>query len=159
MTFCASFIPNSQGPSSLDQSRCTDVLAAFKQFNEARSDTLYGFWDRIVSNAFRLVRVPDDAVDQWGNSTFSFRPTNLHPHGYGKNTSAFEMDDLQSYTSPEAGDGRIIFQVATEDEIKETVVEGFGWEGTVDWGVVPERQKKGETIEERADVWFRKVTS
>jgi hypothetical protein len=157
ITFCAPYTFDQQLSSSLGRSHCTVVLAAFKKFNDTRLDTLYGFWNRIDTNAFRLVRVPEDGAEQWGNNTFSFRATDLHPHGYGKNTSAFEADDLQSYTNPEAGYGRMVFQVTKADE--KVVIEGFGWEGTVDYGVVPERQKKGKTIQERADVWFRKVSS
>jgi hypothetical protein len=159
MTLCAPHHHNHRNqPLS---SHCATVLASFAQLNDTRTDTLYGFCTppRLDVSAFRLVRAPDDVAEEWGNNTFAFRGTNLYPSGYGKNTSAFEMDDLQDYTTLETGQGRITFKLAPLVVDGEIVVEGLGWQGTGDYGVVPERQRKGKTIEEKADVWFTRVAA
>jgi hypothetical protein len=131
--------------------------------NDTRSDTLYAAWPRLTSSHFRLVRVPvGDDANIWGNNTFAFRPTQLYPNGYGRNTSAFETDTLADYESmrrqPAEGGGRMEF-VLEKDKRKDGKVRviGVGWFGTVDYGVVPNREKPGRTVQDRADVWFEKV--
>jgi hypothetical protein len=147
--------------SSASSSHCSSVLAAFRAMNDTRPDTLYAFWPRIVFSHFRLVRASVGAnADAWGNNTFAVRPTQFYPNGYGRNTSTFETDTLSDYESiqPAEGFGQMVFVVDEEEgKVGKIPVRGVGWFGTVDYGVVPNQDRPGRTVQQRADVWFEKV--
>jgi hypothetical protein len=66
------------------------------------------------------------------------QPRNLFPAGYGRNTSAFEM--------PMDFGATVEFEVGADGS-----VYGMG----VRWSDFPERSKG--SVEERAQVWFRRV--
>jgi hypothetical protein len=136
-------------------SHCGRVLTEFQMMNDTRADTLYASWPRVDASHFRLVRNPLANADKWGNNTFAFRPTSFFPSGYGKNTTGFEGDELNDYEDIKAGYGWMEFVV---EEVNGSVdVKGLGWFGTVDFGVIPERQRSSRTVQERADVWFTKL--
>jgi hypothetical protein len=146
--------------SSVSSSHCSSVLAAVRAINATRPDTLYAAWNRVISH-FRFVRASAGAnADAWGNNTFAIRPTQFYANGYGRNTSAFETDTQADYESmePAEGFGQMVFVLDEEEgEAGKVRVRGGAWFGTVDYGVVPNQDKPGRTVQERADVWFEKV--
>lgn len=73
------------------------------------------------------------------------QPTNLYPKGYGKDKTPFEtaLDGV----NPE---GATVQFVVEGDE-----VIGFGLTSLI--GEVTERERLGSTVEEKAEVWFRKI--
>jgi hypothetical protein len=106
---------------------CRTVLGAFAAAASLEDDTLYAAWPRFWSRHLRV-----------RPATGRFEPANLFPAGYGRNTSAFEMP--------------MDFGAAVEFDVGENgSVYGMG----VRWSDFPERGKG--SVEERAQVWFRRV--
>jgi hypothetical protein len=134
------------------------VLSEFRTVNDTRPDTLYAHWPRVNGTHFRLARVPPTYAAKWGNNTFTVRETSFFPRGFGKNTAAFETDDLSDYENGiEVGYTRM--EAMLEEVDGKVEVKGLGWLGIIGYGLVSERERQGKTIEERADVWFTKVDS
>jgi hypothetical protein len=113
---------------------CKKVLSDFTPFQEIAPDTksLFAAWSRAWSSHVQLSHSK--------NNKFLVRLTALYPHGYGKDTSAFEQ-------SMETED-----TVFVEFVVRHGKVIGCGLFGTV--GQETARERTGVTVEERADVWF-----
>jgi hypothetical protein len=79
-----------------------------------------------------------------GNTTFGFVPTTLFPEGFGENTTSFEV--LQD-AGPLA---RVEFVRGRHGR-----VEGFGLFGLA--GMVLDRERRGSTLQEKAEVWFERT--
>jgi hypothetical protein len=106
---------------------CRTVLEDFAAISPLEVNTLYAAWPRFWSSHLR-VRL----------TTGLFDPTNLFPTGFGRNTSAFE--------SPREPEASAEFDVGDDGRVR-----GMG----VRWGDFPARSKG--SVEERAQVWFRRV--
>ncbi|CAL1697760.1 unnamed protein product [Somion occarium] len=123
-------------------SHCQQILHDFSHFtNESSPPSLYAAVPTIWSSHARFRYV--------GNDTFKLVITYLFPEGYGKDTSPFE-----TYESGEA-EGTARFVVSNKETTRTKSVEGFGLFDMV--GEVTERQRKGGTIEDTAEVWFERV--
>jgi hypothetical protein len=106
---------------------CRAVLDAFAAAASLEDDTLYAAWPRFWTGHLRVRPVAG-----------RFEPANLFPAGYGRDTGAFEMP--------------MDFGAAVEFEVGEDGgVCGMG----VRWSDFPERTEG--SVEERAQVWFRRV--
>lgn len=132
VTFC-------HGSSS--SSYCAQVLSDFAAVDpeDAASGTpkLFAAWPTVLSSHARLVHRSANA--------FYLEITSLFPQGYGADQSPFE----QSRT----GLGGILAEFAFDPETGK--VSGFGVFGII--GDKTERWQNGGTIEERADVWFKRI--
>jgi hypothetical protein len=106
---------------------CRAVLEDFAVISPLEDNTLYAAWPRFWSSHLR-VRL----------TTGLFDPTNLFPTGFGRNTSAFE--------SPREPEASAEFDVGDDGRVR-----GMG----VRWGDFPACSKG--SVEERAQVWFRRV--
>jgi hypothetical protein len=106
---------------------CRAVLEDFAVISPLEDNTLYAAWPRFWSSHLR-VRL----------TTGLFDPTNIFPTGFGRNTSAFE--------SPREPEASAEFDVGDDGRVR-----GMG----VRWGDFPARSKG--SVEERAQVWFRRV--
>lgn len=118
-----------------------DTLAEFNHFDDFSStsnSTLYlAIHNTWVRNA-RLVRSPDQP------HRFSMVYTYLFPHGYGKNESAFELDEMGEFS----GDAQFVVEMGN--------VVGFGMNNS-DVSEVTERQRRGGSVKDTAGVWFEKL--
>lgn len=115
---------------------------------------LYASWPRAWSSHIRLEHLPGSG------EKFTLSATNLFPHGYGLNSSPFELEEngdggefgyfvLEDSDAPAGGDKR-----GTEGKEK---VRGLAL--LLDREAVRARERAsgiGE-VEEVADVWFEKV--
>jgi hypothetical protein len=108
---------------------CAPVLAAFASIAPLDDHTLYAAWPRLWSDHLRVV--PRKGL---------FVPVSLYPAGYGRDKSAFE-------TGTDAG-VHVEFGVGEEG-----MVRGMG----VSWDDWPEGKGEEGSVEERAQVWFRRV--
>jgi hypothetical protein len=106
---------------------CRTVLEDFAATSPLEHNTLYAAWPRFWSSHLR-VRL----------TTGLFDPTNLFPTGFGRNTSAFE--------SPREPEASVEFDVGDDGRVR-----GMG----VRWDDFPEHTEG--SVEERAQVWFRRV--
>jgi hypothetical protein len=118
---------------------CKKVLSDFKPFRVITSNTksLFAAWPRAWLVHLQLLHLEANK--------FSMKITNLYPHGYGKDTSAFEQS-----ISLEEDDSAFV-----EFVVRHGKVVGCGFFGTIGQGT--ERERTGVTVEERADVWFERV--
>ena len=123
-------------------SACRDALDKFAHFeNVTTPDTLYaivpGTW---ISHA---------RVKHSKDNTFYLTGTYLFPNGYGKDTSAFE--------TWEDGTEEATLEFVTEDDLTggAPTVIGVGVRGMV--GETTNLERIGGTVEETAEVYFRKV--
>ncbi|KAI0363941.1 beta-lactamase/transpeptidase-like protein [Pilatotrama ljubarskyi] len=117
---------------------CAGVLSDFSSLGPLDVDTpqLYGAYLTLFSTHARLRHHSDDTFNIW--------LTALFPHGYGKNTTAFE-----TYETGE-GEGQVVFS------IKEGKVVGFSL--IADKAAVAARQRRTQgPLEKTADAWFTKV--
>jgi hypothetical protein len=112
---------------SSSSAHCRTVLDVFAATSKLEDDTLYAVWPRFWNGHLRVR--PAAGV---------FEPTSLFPVGYGRNTSAFEM-----LTDAEAS---VEFDVGDDGSVR-----GMG----VSWEDFLERSEG--SIEERAQVWFRRI--
>ena len=130
-------LTNSSTPSPI----CRDTLSDFSHFDDFSStsnSTLYlAIHNTWVRNA-RIVRSPDHP------HRFSMVFTYLFPHGYGKNKSAFELDEMGEFS----GDAQFVVEMGK--------VVGFGMNNS-DVSEVTERQRRGGGVKEMAGVWFEKL--
>lgn len=120
--------------SSSTSQYCAQTLAAFRIIDayaaaKDNGSELYATWPRAWSSHVRFSHLE-------GNQ-FAISPTTLYPNGYGRNTTPFEEV---------SGTGLVEFVVESSK------VVGFGLSGTV--GEETDREKKGGSVEEIADVWF-----
>jgi hypothetical protein len=125
--------------SQSSSAQCNQTLADFDAIPNATRDassSLYTSWTRLWASHFRLTRQND--------TTFILSPLVLFPNGYGSDTSPWAYED-----EDDSG-ARLEFVLG-----KDGNVEGFGLFGLV--GEVTERERLGNTIEERAEVWFKRV--
>jgi hypothetical protein len=120
-------------------SRCETVLSNFKKLDGSPNNTVYGYYKSpvMIAKEIRLV-----ALD---TNVFNYQATTLFPDGYGANTTAFEVNLLPREAGVEAR------FVAGEDGS----VRGFGLFGLA--GEVLERERTATTIEDQAEVWFKKA--
>jgi hypothetical protein len=129
--------PHSISPQCLRTLRDFAAVPNASRAGTGSRDALYATWPRIWSSHLRL--------DRRDNTTFGVGPVALFPRGYGNNASAFEMGAEGAEMGVRAefefgADGRVV---------------GLGLLGLV--GEVTERERIGLTVEERAEVWFRRV--
>lgn len=129
-----------------DSKHCKQVINDFSSFpKEGASSLLYASLPTIWSSHARLQYA--------GNDTFNNQITYLFPNGYGKDKSPFEANEEGE------SEGTVRFVVNRVKDSNGVVtaeeVLGFGLFDTV--GAVTDREKKGGSIEETADVWFEKV--
>ena len=127
---------------------CSRVLSTFDAIDSTKphasatgKEILYIAWPRIGTSHLRFVRLNEGG----DGNVFSMQPTNLYPEGYGKDETPFEtaLDGV----NPEGATVQFV--------IERGEVTGFGLTGFV--GEVTERERLGSTVEEKAEVWFRKV--
>jgi hypothetical protein len=119
---------------------CLETLANFRSVlgdGALRAADLFGAWPRLRSTHIWFVHQ--------GGTRFALRPTNLYPRGYGKDESAF----LFSTWMGEEG-GPLV-----ECVVEEGAVRGCGLFGTVEQKTMWE--KKGGSVEERAEAWFERA--
>lgn len=129
-----------------DSKHCKQVVNDFSSFpKEGASSFLYASLPTLLSSHACLRNA--------GNDTFNTQITYLFPNGYGKDKSPFE-----AYEEGES-EGTVRFVVNRGKDNNGVVtaedVLGFSLFDTV--GAVTDREKKGGSIEETADVWFEKV--
>ena len=156
LTLCS---PTTPSPSL--SAECKQVIEDFASFPSSAPElddnsTLYASFRTLWSSHARLHYV--------GNDTFQIQITYLFPEGYGKDQTPFE-----TYEDGEAG-GTVRFAVRRGENSNglgmtsmlgertvdmEEEVLGFGLFDTV--GAVTDREKKGGSVEETADVWFERV--
>ncbi|KAI9567885.1 beta-lactamase/transpeptidase-like protein [Boletus coccyginus] len=127
-------------PSSVS-SHCAEVQSNFSivdrvQGNSNPSGDLLAAWSLVLASHLRM--------RHQGGSIFGIYFTSLYPNGYGKDKTPFEIRG-----------------VGTPDGLAEFVIEdggvvGFGISGTV--GRVTERERTHESVRDRAEVWFDRVT-
>jgi hypothetical protein len=120
-------------------SACKIVLSNFKKIDGSLKDNLYGYFSSpvMVSKEIRLVAL--------NANVFSYQATALFPDGYGSNTTAFEVNLLSREAGVEAR-----FVVSEDGSVR-----GFGLFGMA--GEVLERERTATTIEDQAEVWFKRV--
>jgi hypothetical protein len=120
-------------------SRCETVLSNFTKLDGSPNNTVYGYYKSpvMVAKEIRLVAL--------NTNVFSYQATTLFPDGYGSNTTAFEVNLLPREAGVEAR-----FVVDEDGSVR-----GFGLFGMA--GEVLERERTATTIEEQAEVWFKKV--
>lgn len=123
---------------------CDAVLSKFRAVNPTATDkdALFGVWPRIWGNYVHLVRAPHS---EDGNR-FIMDVTDLYPEGYGQDKTPFESS-LLSLENPDGPAAQFVVDGGK--------VVGFGVFGTI--GEETKRQRTGSTVEERAEVWFRRV--
>ncbi|VDC03880.1 unnamed protein product [Peniophora sp. CBMAI 1063] len=115
---------------------CTGVLDDFATIDalEKPKDTeLYASWPRLWTSHLRLSYA--------GDMRFVAQASQLFPQGFGKNTTPFEQIS-----------GTVFADFVVRDDGE---VLGFGLFGFV--GERTNREKKGGSIEETAEVWFDKA--
>ncbi|KAI0315536.1 beta-lactamase/transpeptidase-like protein [Amylostereum chailletii] len=125
------------GPlSSVDQ--CRQVLQDFAivDQNPLPEGSLVAAWPTTLSTHMRLV--PSNA----SAGAFDLIPTNLFTSGYGRNSTPFEFPTGQFSATFVVADG---------------VVVGLGLTGEV--GEETDRQRRGGSVEETSDVFFRHSSS
>ncbi|KAI0075191.1 beta-lactamase/transpeptidase-like protein [Panus rudis PR-1116 ss-1] len=123
---------------SSQSSHCQAVLDSFSPFEpDDKSSRLYAAFSSVWSSHIRLIHGHGDT---W-NITFTY----LFPHGYGKDTSPFETFETGS------SQGMVQFVTKGKSEMV-----GFGLFLVHE---VTMRRRIGGTVEDIADVWFRKVDS
>lgn len=130
---------------STDSEQCKQVMDDFSSFREKdASHTIYASLPTLWSSHVRMRFV--------GNDTFKIQITYLFPEGYGKDKTPFE------YGEEGENGGTIRFAVNRDEDSMGIMVEeilGFGLFDTV--GAVTDREKKGGSVEETAEVWFEKL--
>ncbi|KAI0090893.1 beta-lactamase/transpeptidase-like protein [Irpex rosettiformis] len=126
-------------PSKAENTICKDTLEAFSYFEDvsASNDTLYVALSSLWTQQSRLHRVD-------GNR-FQLRLTYLFPHGYGNDTSPFELTYYNGFNS------NVTFVVEDNNLVTGFALDSFDVEGVV------QRKKGNGSIEEKADVWFDKI--
>lgn len=129
-------------PSS-DSFYCNDVFGDFAPFRPdpaVSSPMLLAAYPRVWTTHVRMI--PCDG------ETFDLGFTALFPHGYGRNTSAFETFETGD------AEGQAVFVV--EEKNGKKTVKGFGL--LIDQDAVAERKRMiGTSVEQYADAWFEKV--
>lgn len=120
---------------------CDSVMETFLAVNSSALDkpVLIGRWPRTWGE---YVHGAPTKVEH----RFVFNIGNLYPEGYGQDTTPFES----SLLGDEDPNGPFI-----EFVVEGKKVVGFGLFGTI--GEETERQRLGKSVEERAEVWFRRV--
>ncbi|KAI0669584.1 hypothetical protein C8Q78DRAFT_187113 [Trametes maxima] len=117
---------------------CTGVLADFSALDDLKDSPsgLYSAFKSVLSTHMRLRHRSGD--------TFTGEFTTLYPHGYGRNTTAFETF--------ETGDAESTVVFSVEDS------KVIGFSLIIDEAAVAARQKRtDEPIKETADAWFEKL--
>lgn len=117
--------------------QCATVLDEFATVDgstKPQATELYAAWPRLWSSHLRLSYA--------GGTRFVTQATTLFPQGFGKNTTPFEQTHGTAYAD---------FVVRDDGEVL-----GFGLSGLV--GETTNREKKGGSIEEIAEVWFDRAT-
>jgi hypothetical protein len=119
---------------------CLETLATFRSVlgdGVLRATDLFGAWPRLWSTHVWF--------EHQGGMRFTLRVPSVFPQGYGKNESAFMFS---IWTGEEGGP-------LAECVVEEGAVKGCGLFGTVEQKTMWE--KKGGSVEERADAWFERV--
>nr|VWO96016.1 Alcohol dehydrogenase 1 [Ganoderma boninense] len=132
-----SYLPVTLCASQSDSAHCQAVVSDFATLDSpaAVTTSLYSTYPAVWASHLRLLHFSGDV--------FNFTFTALFPHGYGRNTSAFEQFE-SGVTS-----GWVEFQV---DEAKGVVV-GFSLVGDMN-ACAARARKTGGTLSETADAWF-----
>lgn len=137
-------------------SRCTEVFDAYSSLENVTAlshKKLYGYMVRpsIWADYLTLSLLPDSSASNnvttrlnntEKNVNFELHYTRVFPKGYGADTNPYEYDFWKS-----AG-FRAVFPYEDDN------VVGFGIFGFA--GVVLEREKRGRSVQERAEAWFVK---
>ncbi|KZV70776.1 beta-lactamase/transpeptidase-like protein [Peniophora sp. CONT] len=116
--------------------QCANVLEDFATVDGStpRAAELYAAWPRLSTSHLRFAYA--------GGTRFAAQAVQLFPQGFGKNTTPFEISSQTVYAD---------FVVRDDGEVL-----GFGLFGLV--GETTDREKKGGSIEETAEVWFDRAT-
>ena len=133
LTLCA--------PSSTS-AECQDVLKSFAHFeNVTATDTLYVIFPSLWFSHARLKRRE--------RGTFGLSGTFLFPHGYGKDTTPFELGEPGAEATVEFTLGL--------GERRQIVAIGMGIRGLV--GETTNLERAGGPMEKTSEVYFEKVWS
>ncbi|KAH7908433.1 beta-lactamase/transpeptidase-like protein [Hygrophoropsis aurantiaca] len=127
-------------PSSSTE-RCKSLLAQYSRVDSAKNHTKpyliaewTGFWNKHVR------------LEYQANGLFSTEFITLFPYGYGADKTPFMVDVFPDINT--------IAEFVVQDNSVEVV--GFGLFRTE--GFETEREKRGRSVQEKADVWFTKVS-
>ncbi|KIP11152.1 hypothetical protein PHLGIDRAFT_28072 [Phlebiopsis gigantea 11061_1 CR5-6] len=125
-------------PSPSPSSECTSVLHDFAPFHDTTNGSIPALYTTVSAvwiSHFRLVHRSADVFELHG--------TFLFPHGYGKDTSPFETNEM--------GDEPPTAEFWVEDG----KVKGVALNGLV--GEMTEMQRSGGSLKDTAEVWLEKV--
>jgi hypothetical protein len=125
---------------SSTSAHCLEILATFQSTlgdGGLNATSLVGAWPRLWSTHIWLVHQ--------GGTRFALQTPIVFPQGYGKNESAFMFPE---WTGEEGGP-------SAECVVEEGIVRGCGLFGMVKPKTM--REKKGGSVEERAEAWFERV--
>ncbi|OJT12303.1 hypothetical protein TRAPUB_11170 [Trametes pubescens] len=122
---------------------CASVLADFAALGPV-APGLYGAYPRVFATHVRLTPLACDS------HTFALTLTALFPHGYGADTSAFELWETGE------SEARVEFAVGPGPEGGQVAVAGFAL-FIDDEAVEARRRRTGGGEREAADAWFAKM--